>query len=169
MTLIRIIAVAGALALSGCARAEELALARATPLFDVEQFFAGHSAGEATLKIVMRSPQPVRVRSFGHVASDGVLVLDQDVKQGDKPVTHRQWRFSRTASGYAGTLSDAVGPVAASVVGNTLHLQFEMKDGMGAEQFLYLQPDRRTVLNRMTIRKFGITVARLEETIRKTD
>ena len=38
-----------------------------------------------------------------------------------------------------------------------------------AEQVLTLQPGGRKVINRMTIRKLGMTVARVEEVITKID
>jgi hypothetical protein len=38
-----------------------------------------------------------------------------------------------------------------------------------AEQWIYLQPGGRTALNRMRLTKLGITVGRLDETIRKLD
>lgn len=44
-----------------------------------------------------------------------------------------------------------------------------MKGGLAAEQFLYLQPDERTLLNRMTVRKFGLVVARVDERIFKSE
>ena len=44
-----------------------------------------------------------------------------------------------------------------------------MKGGVQAEQWIYLQPDQRTALNRMRITKLGVTVAQIDETIRKID
>ena len=59
------------------------------------------------------------------------------------------------------------GPISGELSGNRLHLKYPMKDGLAAEQYMYLQPDRRTLLNRMTVRKWGMVVARIDETIRK--
>ena len=54
--------------------------------------------------------------------------------------------------------------------GNRLHLRFTTTDGgLDAEQWLYLQPGGRVALNRMVLRKFGLPVATLDETIRKVD
>jgi hypothetical protein len=44
-----------------------------------------------------------------------------------------------------------------------------MKNGLDFEQHLALQRGGTTVLNRLTVRKFGVPVATLEETIRKAD
>ena len=51
--------------------------------------------------------------------------------------------------------------------GNRLHLAYKMKNGMGVEQWIYLQPGGQVALNRMRVTKFGVPVATLEETIRK--
>ena len=44
-----------------------------------------------------------------------------------------------------------------------------MKNGMEVRQLLALQADERTVLNHLEVRKFGVRVAQLDETIRKVD
>jgi hypothetical protein len=44
-----------------------------------------------------------------------------------------------------------------------------MKGGLGVDQQLTLQGDGRTLLNRMRVKKFGLEVATLKETIRKLD
>ena len=160
-----------ALAAVGC-RAEQLApeLAAATPVFAAERFFTGKTRGEGSLKIMLRSAEPVRVEGNGWMEPDGALVLEQVVRRGTRAPEKRQWRFRPAGPGrYAGTLSDAAGPVQGQTRGNMLHLSYKMKDGAHAEQWIYLQPDGRTALNRMAIRKFGMVVARLDETIRKAD
>ena len=94
------------------------------------------------------------------------IVLDQSVERGGRPATRRQWRLRPDGTrGYVGTLTDAVGPVSGAVDGNTLHLSFVMKGGLKAEQWLYLQPGGMVAHNVMLVRKLGMTVARLDETI----
>lgn len=164
-------ALLGLVALAGCSASppgEELA--RPRPVFDVTAFFAGRTHGDATLKIMFKSPEPVRVEGVGQAAPDGTLVLDQVVRRGSRPPEKRQWRFrSLGGNRYAGTLSDAAGPVAGDVQGNMLHLRYPMKGGVTAEQWIYLQPGGRIALNRMRLTKLGLTVGHLEETIRKLD
>jgi len=139
-----------------------------TPLFDPLRFFAGTTHGTASLRVLIGRRTPVQVEGHGHVGADGVLTLDQNVVEGRKPATTRRWTFTRQGNGrYAGTLSDAAGPVAGDVTGNRLHLHFRMKSGIVADQLLDLAPDGQSAHNRMTVRKFGIIVARLDETIRR--
>jgi hypothetical protein len=143
-------------------------LAAPQPVFVPAAFFAGRTEGHARLKVIFGSTRPVHVVGEGQVMRDGTLVLDQVVSQADKPPKRREWRIRETAPGhYSGTLTDASGPVVGEVTGNCLHLTYPMKGGVKAEQWIYLQPGGATALNRMSITKFGVPVARLEETIRK--
>lgn len=137
-----------------------------TPTFDPIAFFAGHTHGRGTLKVLTKRRQTVTVEGHGVTERGGGIVLDQDVRRGDGPVKHRTWRLRQTAPGrYAGSLSDAVGPVTGEVTGNTLHLSFMMKGGLRAQQFLYLQPGGQVSRNRMVVTKLGVPVAGLDETI----
>ena len=154
------------LTLAGCAGAKS-SLQAPRPVFSAERFFAGHTEGEGRLKIAFSSARAVSVHGDGEVEPDGTLVLDQLVEQEGKDPERREWRIKRTGSGYTGTLTDAEGPVRGDVRGNRLHLQFKMKGGTKAEQWIYLQPDGKTALNRMRVSKLGVTVATLDETIRK--
>lgn len=163
------LALAMALGLGGCVAAGRLAREEAAaPVFDPARFFAGETRGEGVLSVAFSGARPVRVASRGVTAADGSIVLDQTVREGDRPARQRQWRLRPAGSGrWTGTLSDASGPVAGEVAGNRLHLRFRMTGGLDAEQWLYLRPGGREVLNRMVVRKLGVPVASLTETIRK--
>jgi hypothetical protein len=139
------------------------------PVFHPDIFFAGGTEGHAELKQLFHSTKPVHVVGDGRI-EHGVLILDQTVVQQGKKPERREWRIREIAPGrYAGTLSDATGPVVGDVNGNCLHLAYPMKGGLKVEQRIYLQPGGRTALNRMKITKFGVTVASLAETISKRD
>lgn len=154
------------LPLAGPAPAEE----RAAPVFSPLRFFEGRTEGQGEVKIVFKSPHAVRVHGEGRIAPDGALTLVQDVHEEGKPPRRRSWHIRETAPGrYAGTLSDATGPVELEIVDGRFHIRFRMKGGLGIEQWLTAAPGGRSVHNSMVIRKFGITVAKLEETIRKLD
>ena len=75
--------------------------------------------------------------------------------------------FRPVKTAYTGTLSDAKGPISAKVSGNELNIRYKTKDGLDVEQWLFLQPGGETAVNHMVVRKLGVTVASLEETIRK--
>lgn len=137
------------------------------PAFSPESFFVGRTEGQGVMRIILRHPAPVAVHGSGRVDADGTLVLEQVVERQGHAPEHREWHIRRVGvDRYAGSLSDAIGPVSGHVEGNCLLLRFRMKGGLDAEQRLYLQDGGRIALNRMTVRKFGIIVARLDETIR---
>ena len=143
--------------------------AKPAPLFKAEEFFIGRTEGKGTIKGPLSKLTSLADTGVGHIEHDGTLVLDQRVQRGDQPVETRQWRIRKQRDGsYAGTLSDAKGPIVAEINGNCLHVKYVIAKGSyGAEQYVYLQPGGRVAINRMIIRKFGLTVATVEETIRK--
>lgn len=51
--------------------------------------------------------------------------------------------------------------------GNLLHLSFRMKGGLSVRQDLFVAQDGQTARNRMTVAKFGVTVAALDERIER--
>jgi hypothetical protein len=159
------------LAATACVNvAPHRALATPNPIFSAEHFFDGSTEGIATLKIMMQKPQPVHVHGHGHIDPDGTLVLEQKIEQGAKPVTTRVWHIRAVAPGrYTGTLSGAAGLVTGDVRGNRLRLRFKGKDGLHYRQWLYLSADGQVAQNRMLVRKWGMPVAALNETIRRVD
>ena len=145
-------------------------LAAPAPGFDVEQFFVGQTHGDGRLRIVASHPRAVQVDGNGRIDTDGTLILDQHVTTQGQGARDRQWRMRPLGEGrYGGTLSDASGPLVAQVTGNCLHLRFSAKGHLTIEQWIYLQPGGHVALNRMVVRKFGVRVARLDETIRHVD
>jgi hypothetical protein len=151
--------------LGACVPVPRLAAPAPQPRFDPLAFFAGNLEGQATLRIAFRSPVAVRVHSSGRVGPDGALLLDQRVEQAGKPARVRHWRVREVTPGrYAGTLSDADGPVSGETTGNRLHLRFPSNGGQ-AEQWLTLAPDGRSADNLLIVRRFGVTIAALTERI----
>lgn len=140
----------------------------ASPVFDPLTFFAGRTEGQGSLRIMLSRARPIVVSGSGRVERDGSLTLDQTVIEGDHAPTVRRWTFRAIGPGrYTGTLSDAAGAVAGDVSGSRLHLRFRMHGGIVADQRLDLGVDGASAHNRMTFRKFGVIVARLNETIRR--
>ena len=161
-----VVAATACLFLGACVHSDHLPREQArTPRFDPIAFFTGTTEGRGSLKVMFRARQQTLVMGQGRTTSDGDIVLDQQVRRGSVSA-RRTWRLRRTgADRYAGTLSDASGPVLGTVAGNCLHLTFAMKGGLRAEQWLYLQPDGQTARNRMVVTMLGVPVARLDETI----
>lgn len=154
----------------GMAAVQAAVMRHPEPRFDPIAFFAGRTEGRGRLKVILRRGRAIHVRGSGRVEPDGTLVLDQVVRQGDAAPQPRRWRIRRVAPGrYAGTLTDARGPVAIEAQGDRLTIRFTIGGGVGVEQRLVLAPDGRSARNRLVARRFGVTLATLDETIGKLD
>lgn len=151
------------------------------PRFDPFAFFLGESRGEGTLTKAMSDPVPVRVESMGRLETEAsreagwaapprrVLVLDQVVREGEKPPRQRQWRLREIAPGILeGTLSSAIGPVTGCVEGNVLVLEFSIEGSFKVRQELTLSADGRHAHNVMRVSQLGVTAAVLVEEIART-
>jgi hypothetical protein len=155
-----------ATALAGCS----VAAPATPPTFDPLAFFTGASRGEGSLKVMTKTRVPIRVESHGRADGKGGIILDQTIREGNKPARQRRWVLRPTsATTVTGTITDNPGPVKGRMDGNRLLLHYTMKGGLKAEQVLTIQPGGRTLINRMTIRKFGMPVAHVNEVITKVD
>ena len=144
-------------------------LAASSPAaFDPITFFEGRTRGTGTLRVLLKAPQAVQVESVGTIAADGSLVLRQTIDvEGDKR-RRRVWRLVRTGpASYSGKLSDADGPVAISTASGAIRIRYRTPDGLSVQQWLTPARDGRSIDNRTTFSKLGITVARLTERIDK--
>lgn len=146
-----------------------LLLAAPVPAAAPEQFFVGRTEGIGTVSVIMSGKHGARVHSRGRIEGDGALILDQVIEEEGKPARKRTWRLVRTGSRISGSITDARGPVTGDVTGGVYHLRYRMADGPSVEQWITIQPGGRSARNRMVIRKFGMKVASVEETIRKVD
>lgn len=145
--------------------------AQNSPSFRPELFFGTTATGHGIIQSAGGKPaRPIRVESRGTAQADGTFRLDQTIYEGGKTRT-RFWIMTRVGKNrYTATLSDADGPVSAEVYGNLFHLRYLLKKPfVTMEQWLYLQPDGRTVLNEGTIRMPGRTIARLSEIITRNE
>lgn len=136
-----------------------------------EHFFVGRTEGAGTVQMIMAGSHKVRDVSRGRLDRTGALILEQIVYEEGKPTRRRSWRLARAGGNrIAGTISDAVGPVAGDIKGNVLHLKYRAREANAqVEQWITLHPGGRTASNRMVFRKFGFKAATLESTIRKLD
>ena len=134
-------------------------------------FFSGRTIGEGTLTRRFAARRSLHVEGTGRAERDGMFRVDQTVTFDDGAVETRTWRLRRTAAHeYRATLSDAAGEVTAQTSGNSFHLRYLLRQPLVyMDQWLYLQPDGRTILNRATVTVLGIPWARLDETITRAE
>ena len=138
---------------------------------DMTVFFAGKSRADNVMKVALHGPKKLIVESVGGRNKEGEFVLIDTVHEEDKPVRSRTWVMRSVGPNhFTGVLSDAVGPVDVVTQGNSATIRYTMKDGnLRIVQQLQLQGDGRTLANHVIAKKFGLTVARVDGTIRKLD
>jgi hypothetical protein len=159
----------GLLALAACtAAAPPPESKQAGPAFDPVAFFTGSTHGDGKLDQILKDVRTVTVDSVGRPEANGSLTLTQRIAmQGDPPRT-RVWKLKQVAPGrYAGSLTDASGPVETVAIGRAIRIRYPMKGGLRVEQWLTALPGGRAVDNRMTVTKWGLQVATLRERIEK--
>lgn len=159
------------MALAAIALAAPASIAAAPPRqLDMLAFFAGRTHADNVMKVVLKKPVPLIVDSIGGKGDRGDFVLIDTVHEGDKPVRQRKWIMHPTGPNrYTGTLTDAVGPVDVQIDGDSASIRYVMKGGLRIEQELTLQPDGKTLTNRVLAKKLGLKFARVEGTVRKLD
>lgn len=137
-------------------------------VFTPESGLSGESRGEGSLRLLLGRRRPFHVQSSGESNSDGTFTLQQTVTfEGEKPRV-RTWVIRKVAPlEYAGTLSDASGPVRGQTSGTRLTLKYRLKGPLVMHQILDLSADGKTIANTGRITFLGIPVGRLRETIRR--
>lgn len=135
--------------------------------FDPVQFFAGHTHGEARLRLITGVSRRVSVDSIGTSDGRGGLVLGQAIREDGQAERVRRWTIQPAGPNHwTGTLTDAVGPVDVRRTTTDVTIRYRMKSGPEVEQHLQLPPGGQA-WNHMTVSRFGIRVATLDEQIRK--
>ena len=134
----------------------------------LEQFFVGRTQGAGIVQVIMSGRHGLSDRGRGWMER-GTLVLQQVVEEQGRPARNRTWRLLRAGNRIQGSISDARGPVEGEVRGNVVHLRYRSGEGPSVEQWITFHPGGRTAGNRMIFRRFGVEVARVEETIRRLD
>lgn len=135
---------------------------------DPLRFFEGVTETTGVTKVVMHKSVRTRSVGRGQMKPDGSLYLVQRVEDDDRAPYVRRWQIRQIAPGrFAGTMSEAAGPVQIQQVGGRYRFTFKMKGNMSVEQWLTPLPGGRAASSDMTVRKFGIAVASSTAIVRK--
>ena len=170
----RTLLLAAALAITSCASLQIADFASGRPTLDPTRFFTGETHSSGVME--NRSGAPIEIvttSTAGHWEGD-TLVLAQELGIGKKH-EHRSWRIRRLdAHHFEATANDMIGGARGLAYGNVFTWSFTLALSPGnplanvqMTQWMYLQPDGRTLLNHSTIRKLGVVVAQVTETFRK--
>ncbi len=164
-----------ALALTGCASLPPEHFADAKPTFDPMAYFSGHTRSWGVFE--NRAGEPSKrftTDCHGHREGD-VLVLDQTFTYEDGRTQQRHWHIRRVdAHRYEATANDVAGTGTGEAYGDAFHWEYTvaLKQGnplfnVRLKQWMYLQPDGFTVLNRGSVNAFGIEVAQIAESFQR--
>lgn len=167
-----------ALALMACAGCSTMApreFADSRPAFQPERYFEGTTTSQGFYETRGGQPRaPFSTRATGRRAGDA-LALRQVFTDADGRKQTREWQIRRLAAGrYEATANDVVGVARGEVHGATFHWRYTVALSPGnplshvaLEQWMSLQPDGRTVLNRALIRKWGVRVGMVSEVFKR--
>ena len=163
--------VLAALAVAACSEPVAVAPFGATaPAIDPIRFFTGHNRSWGVLEDRSGSPTSIVETDCVGIADGDTLKMDQVLKVGTEPPVTRHWTMRRAGAGrYEATANDIVGTAVGDASGRAFHWSWtlalspgnDLKD-VAMDQWWYLMDDG-TVLNRTTIRKFGIILAEVSE------
>ena len=120
------------------------------------------------VRILLRKPAATKSVGQGKMGSDGTMTLVQRVEEPGRPAHERRWKIRRTgATRFAGTMSDAVGPVTIEEIDGRYRFRFKLKGNLSVEQWLTPLPGGKVARNSMTIRKLGVKVGSGDGMIRR--
>ena len=160
---------------TGCATRSPESFSSGRPVMDPGRYFAGHTHSWG----VFESPSRQPTKLFGTVTDghwqNGVLHFEQDINFAGGKTSHRSWLIRRVdAHHYTATGTGIVGTAHGEAYGNLFYLHFTMDLSpgnplahVGMTQWMYLQPDGRTMVNCDRITKAGVTVAEITEQFQK--
>jgi hypothetical protein len=152
-----------------------LALAAAAPAdkpkLDMTAFFTGKSHADNVITIALHGQHKLVVDSVGGRNKEGEFVLIDTVREEGKPVRTRTWVMHPVGPDhFTGFLTDAIGPVDVVMRGSSATISYVMKDGhLKIAQQIELQADGKTLSNHVVAKKFGLTFAHVDGTVRKLD
>ena len=131
------------------------------------QFFNGKTEMQSVIKVIMKKPYRSRAIGTGRILTDGSLSLAQQVYDEGEPTKQRNWKIRQISPDrYAGTMTEAVGPVTVAEVDGKYRFNYKMKGNLAVEQ--WVTPLGGTAAKSVvTVRKFGVKVASSTGTIRK--
>lgn len=177
MIFIRLFGLGASLLLGGCVSMQVAEFANQRPLLDPVTFFGGHTTSAGVMENRSGAPtQRVTTQTNGHAEGD-TLRLEQDLEFSDGKKQQRSWRIRRIdPHHFEATANDIVGTARGEAYGNAFHWSFTLALSPGnplanvtMSQWMYLQPDGRTLINHTTIRKFGLVLAQVTEQFRQLD
>lgn len=166
---------AGTAVLTGCASPQVTDYAQERPQLELDRYFNGRILAHGIFQqrggeVVRRFTVVMNCHWEGHQG-----VLDEAFTYSDGSTQRRIWRLTKHADGrYTGTADDVVGEAQGQTAGNAFRWNYTLRlpvDGKEYEvqfdDWMFLVDDR-VMLNRATMRKFGVTLGEVLLSFTKT-
>ena len=160
---------AGMLAgLTGCSGARIEDYADKTPVFDIREYFNGHvEASGVFLNRAGKADSYFHVKMLGKWKGDEGTLAEEFVYDDGKK-GERVWTLKMIDDHhFTGTAHDIIGISQGEQYGNAVHMRYVLRQpvddttyDLSMDDWLY-RIDERTVINRITMRKFGFKVGEL--------
>ena len=164
-----------AIVFGGCASRQVASFKDGKPVFNPGEYFRGRTHSWGIIESSSGEPsQVLTTRTRGHWEGD-TFHFEQDLSFEKGKRQHRSWRLRRVdAHHYIATGTGIVGEARGEASGNVFHLEFTLDVAPGnpllrvyMSQWMYLQSDGRTMINRDTLAKAGAVVAQITEQFNK--
>ena len=169
----KIVAACLVMLLAGCTTLAPREYARETPKLDLATYFNGKVDGwgmvqDRSGKVLRRMVVEMECTWNG---SEGVL--DESFRWSDGKTEKRVWKIRKDGDRYVGTAGDVVGEAQGEAAGNALQWRYVLRlpdDAGGYEMNMddwMWMIDDKTLTNRTTMSKFGVTFAEITIFFRK--
>ena len=162
-------------ALNGCASKPPTAFEEGRPVFNPERYFAGHTHSWGVFETRSGNPSQILHTETDGQLQDGVLRFEQDLLFEGGKKQHRSWVIRQVDEHhFTATGTGIVGTARGVAYGNVFHLDFTLDAISGnplghvhMSQWMYLQADGVTMVNRDTITKAGVILTEITEQFHK--
>jgi hypothetical protein len=157
------------LSLFGCSAPKAETYAQNTPVLTVQNYFQGPLKAEGMLQNWQgKQTRRFSVTMVGAWPTNEQGTLHEEFVFDDGEKQSRDWTFKRVdAHHFTGTAHDVVGIAEGEQYGNTIHMNYVLAVpvngkviNLAIDDWLYAIDDK-TVINKSTLKKFGITVGAL--------
>ena len=164
-----------AMGLAGCGSEPISAFKDGRPLFEPERYFAGETHSWGIIETPSGKPKRVLHTYTTGVREGRSLHFEQQIVFGGGDTEHRSWVVRRLDEHhYSATGTGIIGVARGEAWGDVFHLDFTLDAWPGnplghvhMSQWMYLQPDGVTLVNRDTLTKGGVIIAEITEEFQK--
>lgn len=157
--------------LTGCNILNPADFAATRPQFDILRYYTGHTRSTGLLETSGGDPlKRVMTETWGHMEG-AELHMTQDVTFEDDKPERRTWLIRRVDEHHFEARSEnVIGVAHGEAWGNALRLDYVLAlnksnplTHIRMTHWMTLQPDERTMMNVVTVRKLGVVVGRITE------